>query len=52
MIFMSNVGIPASVKIEHKLIMDLNSNCRDCSTQKNRAKNLWFSADYREMVER
>ena len=39
-IFISNLQIPASV--ESKLIVDLNSNCHDCSIQKNREKVQWI----------
>ena len=41
-IFISNVQIPASV--ESELIVDVNSNCHDCSIQKNREKVQWFLA--------
>ena len=44
MIFVSNVQIPASV--ESKLILDLNSNCHDCSVQKNREKFNGFWQAY------
>ena len=43
-ILISNVQIPASV--ESKLIVDLNSNCHDCSVQKNREKLQWFLAGW------
>ena len=43
-IFISNVQMPASVG--SKLIVDLNSNCHDCSVQKNREKlNGFWQAD-------
>ena len=32
--------------IENKLIVDLNSNCHDCSTKKNRRKVAWFLANW------
>ena len=48
-IFISNVQIPASV--ESKLIVDLNSNCHDCSIQKNREKVQWiWQADMVEFL--
>ena len=42
-IFISDVQIPA--QLQNKLIMDLNSDCHDCSIQKNIGKVQWFLAD-------
>ena len=43
-IFISNVQIPAL--LESELIVDLNSNCHDCSVQQNREKVQWFLAGW------